>query len=159
VPEHRHLQVADTETIRQAWLRWGLPLVTPERIWHPDEVVGLEGRDLGGPIGLVTLVVDGGLGEIISLEAYVPCRGHGSFLLAGAEAEMARRGARRARVRTTNDNLRAQAFYQRRGWRLVGIELDGMERVRALKPGLLAAGAHGLPLRDVWSFEKGLGSG
>lgn len=55
---------------------------------------------------------------------------------------------------TTNDNAAALRFYQRRGFRLVRVELNQLDRVRALKPGLPTTGKDGLPLQDLWVLEK-----
>ncbi len=73
-----------------------------------------------------------------------------------AEAELRRRGVSTVCVSTTNDNPRALAFYVRRGYRLVGLHLDAMDRVRRLKPDVSAIGNDGIPLRDMWELEKGL---
>jgi N-acetylglutamate synthase-like GNAT family acetyltransferase len=102
----------------------------------------------------VSWAISGETGEIVTIEAVESGQHIGGRLLDAAESEMRREGVRRILVTTTNDNLRAQAFYMRRGYRLVRIELDGMERVRALKAGVPFTGYEGLPLRDMWEFEK-----
>jgi hypothetical protein len=76
------------------------------------------------------------------------------MLLAAAEGHLFGSGIRRLLLASSNDNLEAHAFYQRRGWRLTSVHLDAMDRVRSQKPGLPVLGLHGLPLRDVWDFEK-----
>ena len=53
--------------------------------------------------------------------------------------------------------VRALAFYVRRGYRLVRLHLDGMDRVRAAKPQVPDAGNEGIALRDMWELEKELG--
>jgi hypothetical protein len=73
-----------------------------------------------------------------------------------AEEELRRRGAQTAYVTPTNDNLRAFGFYVRRGYRLVQIELDGVERVRAAKLHIPAVGNDGIPLRDMWELSRAL---
>lgn len=49
---------------------------------------------------------------------------------------------------TTNDNLDALRFYQRRGFRLAGLRPGAVGRARRIKPEIPATGAHGTPLRD-----------
>ena len=63
---------------------------------------------------------------------------------------------RTLRVVTTNDNPRALSFYLRRGYRLLRLHLDAMDRVRALKPRVPLTGIDGSPLRDMWEMEKEL---
>ena len=73
-----------------------------------------------------------------------------------AEAELRRHGVRSLRVVTTNDNPRALSFYVRRGYRLVRLHPDAMDRVRRLKPRAPLTGADGIPLRDMWELCKEL---
>jgi hypothetical protein len=73
-----------------------------------------------------------------------------------AEEELRRRGVRNVHLITTNDNVRAVAFYQRRGYRLVRLHLGGMDRVRAAKPEVPLTGNDGIPLRDMWELQKEL---
>jgi acetolactate synthase regulatory subunit len=52
------------------------------------------------------------------------------------------------RLVTTNDNMRALRFYQRRGFRLVALNAGALDRSRELKPEIPATGMNGIPLRD-----------
>ena len=54
----------------------------------------------------------------------------------------------------TNDNLRAAGLYLSRGYRLTKIHLDAVDRVREHKPDLPEKGYEGIPVRDLWEFEK-----
>jgi len=152
------IEPAPTPLIEALWReRWGIPVVTPEREYRPEDVEGRVERDGEGSVrGLVTWAIEGTRAEIVSLEAMEPGRGSGSRLMDAAEAELWRRGVTAVHVATTNDNPRALAFYVRRGYRLVRLHLDGMERVRRLKPDVPAVGNDGIPLRDMWELEKGL---
>jgi hypothetical protein len=51
---------------------------------------------------------------------------------------------------------RALSFYLRRGYRLVRVHLDAMDRVRRAKPQAPLTGNHRIPLRDMWELERGL---
>ena len=65
------------------------------------------------------------------------------------------RGSTRLWLITTNDNVDALRFYQRRGFRLVAIDRDAVERSRAtLKPGIPRTGLHGIPIRDELTLER-----
>jgi hypothetical protein len=57
---------------------------------------------------------------------------------------------------TTNDNLRAIAFYVRHGYRITKLELDSLDRVRKEKPDVPEIGMDGIPLRDMFELEKEL---
>ncbi len=151
------LEPASPEVIERLWSDFTrLPIVTVSRTYgDPSQAEALVCRDDEGRVrGHVSFAADGDTGEIVTLEAIIPGKHIGGRLIDAAEQELRARGVRRIVVTTTNDNLRAQAFYQRRGYRLTRIELDGVERVRALKPGVPLAGHDGLPLRDMWEYEK-----
>jgi ribosomal protein S18 acetylase RimI-like enzyme len=154
-----HTEAAEAQFIADT-LRdnWGLPVVTVARDYMPEDVDGgLIWRDGAGEAqGLVTWAIDGGNAEIVTLDAFMQGVHIGGRLLDAAEAELEGRGVRRLSITTTNDNLRALAFYVRRGYRLVRLDLDGVDRVRAAKPGVPATGADGIPLRDMWELEKNL---
>lgn len=136
---------------------WGLPVVCVDRLYESADLEGLVWRDDPGEIqGLVTWAVEGDRAEIVTMEAFVQGAHIGGRLLHAAEAELQRRGVRTVVVVTTNDNLRAQAFYMRRGYRVVRLDIDGMTRVRALKPEVPETGHEGLPLRDMWELRKQL---
>ena len=49
---------------------------------------------------------------------------------------------------TTNDNLRALRFYQRRGFRLKELRPGAVNDARRLKPQIPLYGADGIPMRD-----------
>ena len=66
-----------------------------------------------------------------------------------------RQGCTRLWVITTNDNVDALRFYQRRGFRLVRVHRGAVDRSRArLKPEIPSVGAYGIPLRDEIELEK-----
>lgn len=148
----------DQEYIRRYWAEhWGLPIVSIGRTYEPEDVSGLAWRDeWGEPQGLITWAADGERAEIVSLDAFQQGRHIGGRLLNAAEAELRRRKVRHVTIVTTNDNLRALALYVRRGYRIVRIDLDGMDRVRRLKPGVPRLGYDNIPLRDMILLEKDL---
>ncbi len=154
----RRFEAADAAFIDEQWRRlWGLPVVSLNREYGPADVEGLVYRDDGGaPLGLVTWHADGGRAEIVTIDAFEQGRHVGGRLLNGAEEELRRRGAKRATIMTTNDNLRAIAFYVRHGYRIVAVHLDAMERVRRIKPAVPKTGQDGLPLRDAIELAKEL---
>jgi hypothetical protein len=66
-----------------------------------------------------------------------------------------RQGCARLWVITTNDNVDALRFYQRRGFCLAAVHRGAVDRSRAsLKPEIPAVGAYGIPLRDEIELER-----
>ena len=69
-------------------------------------------------------------------------------------------GCRRLWVVTTNDNLGALRFYQRRGFRLAALRPGAVDASRALlKPEIPSLGNDGIPLRDEIELELSLEAG
>jgi GNAT superfamily N-acetyltransferase len=103
---------------------------------------------------LVTYRVDGPAGQIVTLDTIIRGRGFGGRLLEAIESKFHNRGLGRSWALMTNDNLRAAGLYLSRGYRLIRIHLDAIDRVREHKPHLPERGYDGIPIRDLWEFEK-----
>ena len=99
-------------------------------------------------VGLLTYEVRGATLEIVTINAAERTRGVGTALVEAAVAAARSNGCTEVRVTTTNDNVDALRFYQRRGFRLVELRPDALARSRELKPEIPAVGAYGIPLRD-----------
>lgn len=152
------LEPVDQQYIRKRWEEtWGLPVVSIDRSYMPEDVSGVCWRDEWGEVqGLITWHVDGERAEIVTLDAYQQGRHIGGRLLDGAEAELMKRGVTHIAIITTNDNLRAMAFYVRRGYRIVRVDLDTVARVRRFKPSVPELGIDNIPLRDMFELHKDL---
>ncbi|AYY12508.1 GNAT family N-acetyltransferase [Actinobacteria bacterium YIM 96077] len=106
--------------------------------------------------GLLTYHTDGDEWEIVTLDATVAGRGVGTALLRTAEEAARRAGASRLWLITTNENVHAIRFYQRRGFDLVAVHRDAVTRARAeLKPSIPVE-VDGIPLRHELEFERQL---
>jgi hypothetical protein len=55
---------------------------------------------------------------------------------------------------TTNDNLEALRFYQRRGFVLVALHAGAIAESRRLKPAIPLAGRYGIAIRDEIELER-----
>ena len=93
--------------------------------------------------------------EILTLHADEQWRGAGTALVEAAAQLARRQGCTRLWVITTNDNVDALRFYQRRGFCLVRVHRGAVDRSRAsLKPEIPPVGAYGIPLRDEIELER-----
>ena len=158
-PLRRHdmqLRAATTDEIVEIWNeRWFGIVVGIDTVYKPNEVMGLALVDHHDEVvGLVTYHVDGPSGQVVTLDTIVRGRGFGRRLLESVENKFQALGLGRAWVLMTNDNLRAVGLYLSRGYRLVRIHLDAVDRVREHKPKLPDVGYEGYPIRDLWEFEK-----
>jgi hypothetical protein len=80
----------------------------------------------------------------------------GSALLDAAAATARAEGCARLRLITTNDNLDALRFYQRRGFRLVALRPGAVDVARVLKPQIPRTGDFGIAVRDELELEREL---
>jgi GNAT superfamily N-acetyltransferase len=117
-------------------------------------LLAVQGDDI---VGLATHRIAGGECELVALDALREGQGIGSALLAGVAVQAGRRGCHRLWLITTNDNLNAIRFYQRRGLRLVAVHRGGVDDARRLKPSIPLIGEHGIPIHDELEFELELG--
>jgi GNAT superfamily N-acetyltransferase len=77
--------------------------------------------------------------------------------LSHVEREARNRGCRSVWLVTTNDNLHALGFYQRRGYRIVRVDPGAVDRARAMKPAIPLLGNDEIPIHDELVLEKRLG--
>jgi ribosomal protein S18 acetylase RimI-like enzyme len=130
------------------------PGVRLGELLEPATFPGLVAERDAERIGLLTYIVDGDQFEVLSLHSRVENAGAGSALLQAAAALAAGRGCRRLWLVTTNDNLHALGFYQRRGLRLCALHAGALELDRALKPELPEVNPDNrIPMRDLLELE------
>ncbi|WP_034761949.1 GNAT family N-acetyltransferase [Rossellomorea vietnamensis] len=106
--------------------------------------------------GLITYVLKGAECEIISLDSLEEKKGIGTSLMEEVEKVAAINGCGRLTLITTNDNLLALKFYQKRGFRISMIHRDAVEKARRIKPEIPLIGNDGIPIRDEIELEKGV---
>ena len=108
----------------------------------------------GQRAGLVTCARRGDVLEVVTIHVHEEGSGVGRALM---DAVFSRGGDQRVRriwLTTTNDNLRAIAFYQRWGMDLVALIRDGVDRgPRFVKPSIPMVGRDGIPIRHELEFE------
>jgi len=107
----------------------------------------------GRPIGLVTYRIDGDECEITTLNSLVEGIGIGSALVAAIKDAAVSAECKRLWLITTNDNLPALRFYQKRGFLLVAVHRNALQQSRRLKPEIPLVGRDGIPLRDEIELE------
>jgi hypothetical protein len=124
---------------------WGLPILMRGRAWDLGVCDCLIAGDFAGLLAFSR--EERPIAEVVAINAFEPQRGVGTALMAALPSHLGP-GFAQARLGTTNDNLDALRFYQRRGWRLAAIRPGAMEAARAIKPTIPLVGHYGLPLRD-----------
>lgn len=142
------------ENVDRAWLdvllreHWG---------GEPTIVCGVEHRLLQLPALVAgnrdgVAVYDPGakdrVPELLLLHALRPGGGIGTALIDALIAVLRDAGHDRLLVTTTNDNLAALRFYQRRGFRLHAIRCGAVDEARLRKPAIPLVGFNDIALHD-----------
>jgi GNAT superfamily N-acetyltransferase len=113
---------------------------------------GFVAEENGRPVGLLMYRRENGECELAFIGSLERHRGIGTALLNALRGEVA--DCARIWLVTTNDNLEALRFYQRRGFVLSGLRLGAVDDSRRrLKPQISAIGGFGIPLRDELELE------
>ncbi len=104
-------------------------------------------------VGAATFQFDAAGCELISLNATARGRGVGTALLATVEAARGA-GAGQVWLITTNDNLDALRFYQRRGYHPPALYPGSVDAVRRAKPTVCTINSYDIPPRDELELAK-----
>jgi ribosomal protein S18 acetylase RimI-like enzyme len=145
----------DLPRLRSFWREhWGDDfMVAHGTIYRPETLQGFIALDEGQWVGVITYTFLDRDCEIVSVDSLREAQGIGTRLIENAVAEASRAGCRRVFLVTTNDNLEALGFYQKRGFKLVQVNREAVHESRKIKPGIPLIGKHGIPLRDEIELE------
>ncbi|HEX6401330.1 MAG TPA: GNAT family N-acetyltransferase [Actinomycetota bacterium] len=108
----------------------------------------------GRIVGVLTYIIDDDSCEVLTLHVAEKWVGIGSSLLREVERLARAEDCRRLWLITTNDNLDALRFYQRRGFNLGNLHVGGIVRDRKVKPGIPAIGEYGISIHDEIELQK-----
>lgn len=117
------------------------------------KVDGFYFRDGKTIIGLITYIVYNNTLEITSLDSLQENQGIGSELVETVIHEAKERNLQKIVLITTNDNINAIRFYQKRGFDMTHLFRNAMDISRKLKPKIPLIGENSIPLRHEIEFE------
>lgn len=90
--------------------------------------------------------------EIISLDSLNENRGTATKLLQKVFDIARTCSCKAVKVMSTNDNLKAIGFYQKRGFDMIKLHYNSVENSRKIKPEIPFLGEYGIPLRHELEF-------
>lgn len=93
--------------------------------------------------------------ELVAINAFAPREGVGTALLNFIADHL--EGFVALRLTTTNDNLDALRFYQRRGFELAALRRGAVDQARKRKPSIPRRGHYDIPIRDELDLVLRLG--
>lgn len=150
---------ADRQWVLEVFRGWGADFVISRgRKVYSTDIDGFVARGQSGTrVGLVTYEIDGDQCEIITLDAFTKFSGIGTRLIETVIDEIKSSRVKRLWLITTNDNVDAIRFYQKRGFTIAAVHAGSIEQSRKLKPSIPLIGQYGIPIRDEIEFEMMLG--
>jgi GNAT superfamily N-acetyltransferase len=134
-----------------------LPGFTAERVASEEGEDSEESADKDSKpdyVGLITVNAQEKECEITTLDSLEPEQGVGTALVQAVEAWAKESGIKRLWLVTTNDNLGALKFWQKRGYKLVMIHRGAIAEARRIKPQISITGLDGIPILDEIELEK-----
>jgi len=155
----RRLIAEDVSRLRQFWSeQWdGEFVVAHGTIRHPENVAGFVFEKDNEWIGLVTFVITQDECEITSFDSLCEGQGIGTKLMDAVAGEAQKQNCRRIFLITTNDNMHALRFYQKRGFELVALYRGAVNESRRIKPSIPLTGYDDIPIRDEIELEMKIG--
>jgi GNAT superfamily N-acetyltransferase len=151
----RPLTAEDGAWVQQFTIEyWGDPLVVAHgKVYHPQTLPGFVAILKGNRVGLLTYALEDENCEIVTINSTKPGIGIGTLLIQAVTQAAREAGCKRLWLITTNDNLDALRFYQKRGFRLVTVYRNGVDAARQLKPRIPLIGNDQIPLHDEIELE------
>lgn len=133
--------------------------------WYTSEMVvrgkvfdltaadGAAAFEHGDIIGLITYIINDDTMEILSLDSLHENMGIGTELLNEAIKAAKENGCKKITVITTNDNINAIRFYQKRRFDLCRIYHGAVNKARLIKPEIPLISENGIPIEHELEFE------
>ncbi|SFC66658.1 Acetyltransferase (GNAT) family protein [Bacillus sp. OV322] len=136
-------------------LHWGsTKMVISSGVYDCCELEGFSFLNNEEIEGLITYKIMNNECEIISLDSLKEGRGIGTALVQQVEKFALENNCKVLKLVTTNDNLNALKFYQKRGFILSRIINNAVEAARRIKPQIPKKGLFDIPLRDEIELKK-----
>lgn len=134
--------------------RWGTTtMIVSSGIHQVDELDGFFYLEANRILGLVTFQASDSEIEIVSLDSQIEGQGIGSALYQKIE-NLAEGEGKNLVLYTTNDNLKALNFWQKKGFRMVKILPNAVNNARKIKKEIPIVGYNGIPLHDEILLKK-----
>jgi ribosomal protein S18 acetylase RimI-like enzyme len=151
----RRILPEDLSRLRQFWVEyWGANfMITRGKIYRPEQLNGFVAEEDDAWLGLVTFVIEDHEMEVTSLDSLREGKGIGTTLINKVIEEARVQACQRLFLITTNDNLNALGFYQRRGFELSRLYRGAINESRKIKPSISLIGENNIPLRDEIELE------
>lgn len=133
---------------------WGASYIAAHgKIYYAEKMDGFVAIQNKKVVGVVFYNLSKHECEIVALISEIENNGIGTALIKSVQDLAIENKCKRLFLTTTNDNIRALAFYQKRGFTISNIYVDAVKESRKLKPQIPLIADNGIPIRDEIEFE------
>lgn len=160
IKESVHIEIRQKDSTMDIWISqvlkryWAsVNVVSRGQLYDASRLPAIIAYQNDNPIGLLTYHIAGKEYEIVTLNSLRENIGVGSKLIQSAKNIASAHHCERIWLITTNDNLHALHFYQKRGFTISTIYCNAIEKSRQLKPDIPLMGSNGIPIRDEIELE------
>jgi len=152
--KYRQITNADKENVsRIIKENWGSDLVVVHNsIYIASNLPGFIAEENENIVGLITYYIEDNSCEIVTLDSMKEKCGIGSALINLVKEEAQNNNCTTLFLITTNDNLHAISFYEKRGFKLTGINKGAVNESRKIKPEIPLIGFNNIPITDELKF-------
>ena len=149
------LTPADRDWVNRSMVKeWGAVIVVSHgAVFHPADFPGYSATIGEAVAGLITYNILGDECEILTLNSWRENMGIGSALIKEVQRTAASAGCTRLYLITTNNNLHALRFYQKRGFVLSALRVNAIAKSRILKPQIPLFDENEISIRDEIELE------
>jgi len=132
---------------------WGSDiLVTKGKIYKAEDLDGVLVYENEKIIGLGLYYIKDNECEIVLLETFIQNKGIGTKIINKIKEIAKTKKCKRILLITSNENINALRFYQKRGFHFSKIYINAMEKSRKIKPEIPKE-ENGIEIRDEIEFE------
>ncbi|RQO65961.1 GNAT family N-acetyltransferase [Pedobacter sp. KBW06] len=128
----------EKETVKKLFIdNWNTDfMISNGKIHKIDHLESYLYKNEKGILGIITYCIENNEIEIVSLDSFAENKGIGTALVNTVVQKFKEGGFSRLWLITTNDNLHALKFYQRRNFTISKIHLDAVKKARNIKPSI-----------------------
>ena len=143
----------DDQAVSEIIKGWGSDiLVSRGKAHKAQDLDGILAYEEGKIVGIGLYSINNDC-EIVLLETFIQNKGIGTQIIDKIKEIVKIKKCNRIWLVTTNSNINAIHFYQKRGFSISNIYINAMEEARKIKPEIPKMAENGIEIRDEIEFE------
>lgn len=139
------------DLIRSLW--YSTDIIVRGEVVDTSVLEGFTAMEQEEITGFITYRIQDGECEIMSLASIKENQGTGTSLINLVKETAKQQNCTKLKLITTNDNMNALKFYQKRGFDMIRVYPNAMDISRSIKPAIPLIGEYGIPLKHEIEFE------